>query len=576
MKVSIKPIVIIEIIIGLCVLVGWEFLNSMGLINTAFIPAPSSIFAEFLNPELYRIFFLDASYTVSRMIVGLLIAYLLVLMILYVSIRYEVARSLSDRFRSIIKFLPPPVLIPLSILAVGINNTTVVAVVAVTGFFLILDYAFSIYRKEFSNYNQLFDAWKATNNLKYKDFFLPISHYLSYRFISTLIIWSLSITIFAEIITGMSDGFGPRLIQLQQLYQSSTLFALIIGILIIALFCERVLVHTLSRFRFDSIRAFAFGVVSILIIASIVFQGFISYGLVSDQNQGIVISTYPGTLNLPLFVYAEKFNTIGATIQTTGSGIQSIDNLLAGRVAASGYADIPNALSAINQNQSLKILSQAEELPDRPLLFFVSYEDVSKNQYSNLSGSKVGYYPNNQIIETGLDLTLLLGGASTGGNQYSSGNDPQILTQSFVSGQLDALLTIEPYATQIEQQTGQRRINPNETLITGLQFNTLPLAALLIDSRQFTEEELDAFVQGMYDALEYIETSTNNGIANEDLSQIMIQYNLDPDSYIPYFSYDQTLDPKNIDQILNLISLYDQEIGSQLEGLNTESLYFVE
>lgn len=555
------------------IIVGiWELLGRAGLLNTAFIAIPSGILSELGNEDLLGFVLIDAFYSISRMIVGLVFAYLLVLILTYLVILSPYTSTIISQVRSLLKFVPPPVLIPLSILAVGINNGTVIAVVFITGTFLILDYSFSILAKEYNNYADLFDSWRTKVNSKYFNFFLPMSHYLSYRFISNLIIWALSVTIFSEIVTGVSQGFGPRLIQLQQLYQSNLLFALIGSIILFAFVFERLLVFSLSRYKFDILRTVSSIVVVVFIISSTIFQ--FSLQLESLENSDkIVISTYPGTINLPLMVYQSKFDTIGTTLQTTSSGAQTMDNLLAGKAAIAGYADIPNVLSGINQNRDLKIVSQSEETLENPILFMISPEDISPNDYSNLSASKVGYYPNNSVVRAGVEVTLALGGARISGNEYVSSNDAGTLSQSLVSNQLDVLVTIEPFVTQIEKQTELKRINTNETLIRGVSFEKLPLTGVVIDTDQLSEEQISDFVQGIEQSIEYIRSNTDNNFANEELRNIMEANDIDPDSQIPYFSFGDELDPQNMNLIVDLTTQYDQEIGEKLEELDINTLY---
>jgi NitT/TauT family transport system permease protein len=572
---KIKLSTIVTTAFWIATLLFWQILSNIGLINQAFVPAPLSILQEFLQPELYALFLVDAGFSISRMVLGLLIAYILVMGGIYLVVQFDIFDEPINQLRSVIKFVPPPVLIPLAILGVGINNMTVVTVVIVAGAFLMLDYAFIIMNKELANYSGVFESWNTSNFVKFRHFFVPISHYLSYRFISTLIIWALSITIFSEIVTGVSEGFGPRLIQLQQLYQSSTLFALIIGIVALSFACERLLVHSLSRYKFDAIRNISLSVLSIVIVCSIVFQGLVSWTDFQDSQSKFIISTYSATLNLPVFVYAEKFDTLDINLQTTSSGIQTIDNVIADRAAVGGYADLPNVLSALNQNDSIRVISQAEERQDDPLLYLVSRPDVRKGEYENLSGVKIGYFPNNPLIETGLDLTLLIGGASTGGNEYISGNDPVILSQSFTSNQLDALLTIEPYVTQVENQSDLVRINTNESLIDGLAFESLPLAGLVVNPDKFTEEELQTFQAGMNDAIDYIQNNSTDGIANTELGDIMEKYNIDRNSRIPPFTIGSSIEPENLDQIINLIIQYDRNIGQQIADIDSQNVYLI-
>jgi NitT/TauT family transport system permease protein len=552
----------------------WQLASFVGLLNPAFIPSPLSIIAELGNLELYPIIADDAAQSLSRMFTGLLLSYILTALLMFLSIQFEFAGILLGRVRSVLKFLPPPVLIPLAILGVGINNGAVIGVVMVSGLFLMLDYSFTISAKEVAQYQNIFDTWRVTKGSQFINFFVPISHFLSYRFISSLLIWALSVTIFSEIVIGSSLGFGPRLIQLQQLYQSSTLFGLIIFIVLIAFICERILVNTFSRYRFDTIRIISGSLTVLILISSVAFQGIIAFDTRSSNQDKIIIATYRGTLNLPLFVYDNSFNTGRTALQVTGSGIQALDTLLADRSAAAGYSDIPNVLAALNTNTSLKLLSQVEEKPDNPLLYMLSNKAVSKGNYSELNGSKIAYFPNNPIIESGLGISLAQGGAAVSSIEFLSSNDPDTLTQSFVSGQIDTLVTIEPYVTQAENQTNVSRVNIGESLIEGIPFQALPLAGLMIDPGDFDEQELAGFVTGLQQAIEYIRNNTSNGLANEELRGIMQKYSLDPDSRIPDFVSSDQLDPASLNQITTLIRIYDPQIGKQIEGLDTSSIYF--
>ena len=222
-------------------------------------------------------------------------------------------QDLLLQLNRVIKYLPPPVIIPISILFFGINDFAKIFVVAFSALVMYLSYLIEILQKDVLGYKGLLVSWSVSPLEKFVKFILPISNFLNYRVIPSLIIWSLGILIITDIILGGQFGFGTRLLQAQQLYQTATLFAYIFLILGSAFLLEKLLINYFSRFKYDLQKKLAGGLIVLAIIASIIFQfQTVAIQIISQKRK---ITTYKSVVNLPLVVYKEKFNTLNLDLE---------------------------------------------------------------------------------------------------------------------------------------------------------------------------------------------------------------------------------------------------------------------
>ncbi|NJS41703.1 ABC transporter substrate-binding protein [Candidatus Gracilibacteria bacterium] len=378
---------------------------------------------------------------------------------------------------------------------------------------------------------------------------------MSYRIISTLIIWVLSTEVIIEMLLGGKFGIGVRLLQFQQLYKVAQLYSYLILILILSYMLEKVCIAAFCRIKFDWKKISSVLLISTLLVVSILY--WFSQSSPSKQK---TITTYSLVANLPIYVYIEKFNTLDLKLVQVGSGLQAMDNLQGDQTIAAGFVDMPNALSGIATNLDLKVVSQAVEVKDHPSLFLVSKKAQDKQNLNQLEGSKVGYFPNNSLIKSGLDFSLFRNSVNTAGIEYTSTSDPLSLVQGFQSGAIDSFLGPEPFVSDIEEQNNLTRVNPNNSLIEGINFSSLPLAALVIDTKELSQDEQKKFVDGIISSINYIkENQDSKSKAKQNLQLIMQKYGLNQNSSLSLYQSRDEIDLSQTENLLNLIKQFDSQ-----------------
>jgi NitT/TauT family transport system permease protein len=557
---------ILFIFFWIIVVLVWQLLG--GLLNSSFFAKPDEILARYVNLDFWKLFLADFVNTLSRLLIGLTVGYLAALLMIFGSVFSSFLQDILLQLNKVIKYLPPPVIIPISILFFGINDLAKIFVVAFSVLVMYLSFLIEILQKDVLGYKELMLSWRVSPVEKFTKFIFPVSNFLNYRVIPSLIIWSLGILIITEIILGGQFGFGTRLLQSQQLYQTANLFAYIFLILGTAFLLERLLVSYFSRFRNDIQKKLSSAIILLAILGSIFFQ---FQSVASDLSSGRrKIVTYRGTLNLPLIVYKEKFNTLNLDLEYVSSGLQAMDSLQAGRAVISGYNDIPNVLAGINKNKDIKILSQTVEKKQHPLLFLITTLDARLGDFKNLKNSKIAYYPNNPVIQKGLDFVLLLGGLDTSTVEYVSSNDPTSLAQSLASGQVQTLLSLDPYIADSEDKLGIKRLNDKKTAIAGIDANILPLAGLAIDSAKLGDQDRQEFNTNLDKSIDFIRQNTDDNFkATGELREILKRNQLNENSSIPAFEKNSEIEPQNIQNLINLITTFGID---QLEGIAKDDL----
>lgn len=543
-------------LITLILLVLWIFLSQFNFINQAFFPTPSILFKAFYSVKFWNILLVDSAFTLSRLILGIFLGYVICQLLIFVGMLFKPFLTFLGWLTAFLKYTPPPVLIPISILFMGIWELSLVLIVSFCTLIICLVYSFEILLNEEKNFLLLQQSWKINGYTRFIRFFFPIAFYLSYRLIPTLIIWTLSVVLISEIILGFTSGLGSRLLQYQQLYQTGQLFLQVIIILIFAFSLEFLMINFFSRLKWDKLKIFSAICITMLLIASIFFQLTLSmrgFG-VSTQKK---LVTYSSVVNLPLLVYIEKFNNLNLRLELVSGGNIAMDYMLAGQAQFGGYIDMPNFLAANEKNFNLKIISQVVEKPDHPSLFFISSRNVSISNYQELNNSKVGYYPNNPIIRKGLELVLKMNGASVETIEFTPSNDPSSLATAMIAGQIQGFLSIEPYITQVENSLDLERINPDETLVKGLSFENLPLAALVLNQESLSQDEQKTFLIGIQQSLDFINQNTSlNKSAQGELAEIMKKYLLNTKSKLSYIQKPSEIDPDDLKILINLLKLY--------------------
>ena len=558
-------------LIWVLIILFWQVLAGLNLINTNFISSPSGIFSSFFKSGFWQVFGIDFAFSFNRIVVGFGLAFLSSYLLILVGLAFPKGLFLLSRIHLLIKYIPAPVLIPIAILLFGINEQTKIAVIFFTVLVLQLNHLLAIIQKDEQKYSILQKSWRINPIQRFKNFVFPISTFLYYRAIPGLVIWAFSIAIISEIILGGEAGLGVRIIQFQQIYNTDFLYAYLVLILILAFLSEFFLVNFFARFKWDRLKV----VSGVVILASIIFSlSFNLYNYSPFENSDFKVLTYKATANLPLIVYQEKFNRdFNIELEFVGSGLQVMDTLLANKSYLGGYSDMPNVVSGIAKTNDLKLVSQVIEKPTHPNLFFVSKRGTVED-LSSLNDSKIGYYPNNLIIKQGLDFVLFTKSVRTSSVEYISSNDPNSLNQAYSSDKIDGLLTIEPYATDLEQRTGNKHLNAKETFVKGANFDSLPLAGLVVNQKEISSENLTKFRENLTKSLEFIRQNTDSDLkAIGELREIMQKNDINPDSQLSAYQIGTEINPKDLEILIKYAQNYQVEGLEKLNDIRVEDLY---
>jgi len=560
-------------LIWIIILGSWQLMAFLQVLNKSFFASPLEILGSFGQVAFLGLFLQDLASTLSRLIIGILFGYLLAYLLIFIGFLVPVWLEFLKQLNQVIKYIPSPVLIPLSILFFGLNDLTKIMVIGFSCLTLYLNFALGLLEKEEKNYYTLQKSWNYNSVQRFQHFFWPISNYLSYRVWPSIIVWTLGVSIVVEIILGGATGLGIRSLQFQQLYATNYLYAYIILILALAFSLEKALINFFATYP----RTILKKVLGLAILGSIIFSfGFVSQGFIQDfQNptKHKVIS-YKAVANLPLLVWAEKYKRLDAKIEFVSSGLQATDTLQADKASVGGFSDIPNVIQAIGNKPKLKIIAQVVEKPNQPSIFLVTKKNLTSTDFSALDNSKIAYFPNNPIIKQGLDFVLSTRQVRTPSIGYSSSQDPVSLSQSLVADQVQALVSIEPYISDSETKLNIKRINPSKSLIEGIKFENLPLAGLVVNTQKFDGEELSNFQNDIEKSIEFINVNSDiNFKATGELRDILKKYDLNPDSSLSAWQTKKNTDPKDLKLILNLLKLYQVNDFKESEDLNPADFY---
>jgi|GEM_PF-1832702 len=553
-----NPNLIISLLIWLVLLILWVFFSNLQLINTAFFPTPEIFFKSVSSQNFWAAFGADFLASISRFFLGITFGVILNYILILVGFYLQGFYTFLTQLNKIFKYLPSPVVIPLNILFFGINDFTIIATAAFSSFILYLNFSIGIIEKEENNFQQIQKNWKISSFQRFRLFYLPISSYLNYRIIPAMLVWTFGIVLITEIILGGKFGLGIRLLQYQQLYQTGNLFLLVLLILIVAFVLERLFINFFARLKNDFKKTCSLVLLVLLLITSVGYQGYNAVVKIqTESSPQKKIVTYKAAINLPFFVLVEKFNQQNYTLETVASGTQAVDTLLAKQAAISGFGDIPNVVAAFGKDKNLEVFAQIVEKPEQPSLFLVSNTSIQSNDYSSLNNSRVGFYPNNPVIQKGLEFVFGLNKANSSSIEFIGSNDPNSLSQGLAAGQLQAFLSLEPYVADTENRFNLERINPKNTAIKGITFTNLPLAAGMLDKNQLSQEEQKILLENIQKSIEFIrKNSTSDYKATGELISIMEKYNINKDSSLSAFQLRSEINPEDLKVLINLLQIF--------------------
>ncbi|MEM1311881.1 MAG: hypothetical protein AAGF07_00245 [Patescibacteria group bacterium] len=548
----------------------WELLSVVNLVNHSFFTSPSLILQSVRTTDFLKIFVADLTFSYTRIVIGISLGIIISYLLIFLTTLVPKAHFIISRIQQVLRYLPAPIMIPISILIFGISEQTKIAVISLTTLFLYLNYLIVTINKEERQYQNLQKSWNLTKTRRFKHFILPITLLLSYRIIPSIVIWAFGVGIISEIIVGAEFGFGVRIAQLQQTFRTDFLYTYVVLIIFLAFIFEYTLANYLSRLRWSKLKISCAVLVLLSLLFSIIFS---FYNHEMSDSKSFTVFTYRATANLPLIVYQEKFNSeFPIKIKYLGSGAQVMDTILAEKGYIGGYSDMPNVISGAIKSKNLKIVSQIIELPNHPNLFLIS-QSQSVNDLSDTNNQKVGYFPNNPIIKQGLDLFLFNKKVRTSSIEYVTSNDPNSLTQAFSSGDIHTLLMIEPYVTELENIVGKQRLNPDQTLASDSIFNEFPLAGIVINTDFVNSRDQVIFARNLENSIEFIRQNTDERLrARDELRVIMQANNLNPNSQISAYQSGSEIAVDSLNDLINFLKLYIED-SAELTNLESRRLY---
>lgn len=541
----------------------WQILGWTSVINTAFLTTPLEIANRFYDYSFISLLLIDTFTSLQTLLIGFLFGYILVHGLILVFFLIPKSLFIFKTIHTFFKYIPLPVLIPISILFFGLGSKSILFLTIMGIFVFLGQHILQIISSELKIRETMLETWQISKLKIWFYFIFKPSNVLIFNISTQLILWLVGIVIFAEILLGGEYGLGVRILEFQQLYLPASLFSYVFVIIVLSVFLEKILNLSLAWKGLSKIRILALSLISVLLSISIIAYSIsITGNLFKTENQKIL--TYTAGINLPIFVYEEKYDELDLDLEFVTNGLQIMDSLLAGNKSIGGMVEYPNSISGINQNNNLKIALQAVETPKNPNLFLLSKIQITENDWSNLNNQNITYYPNNAIVKQGVMFTLNQKGVDTTTINLTSSANPTNLNQSFLNNSSNAIITIEPFATELENQTGVKKHNTN-SLITIINYKNLPLASFVIDTNKFNIEKIDKLNKGLNESLQFIKQNTNeDGLATGELVDILVKYNLPKNMSISRWQMADSVSIDDANSMLNFVKL----LGGQSTGKN--------
>ena len=231
----------------------------------------------------------------------------------------------------------------------------------------------------------------------------------------------------------------------------------------------------------------------------------------SDENVVVKIGYRQHVFYAPLFVAIDRgfFSAYGVQVEPVAfeSTNQMVDALLSGRIdAALGGVNTFIIFNVAEKSPgSLKIFTVAQESRDNPLTFLLTRKESGIESISDLEGRVVGSFLGStvkalyrkMVSENGISRATL--------QQMS----PRLELQALESGQVDAIIAIEPIAA-IGAQKGISI--PIESALFDTYFlSDIPLAASVVRGSFINEypEVVKRMVSATEDSIQFIHESPN-------------------------------------------------------------------
>lgn len=211
------------------ILLVWQIVTQLGLINPLFLPSPLDVINEGIRQVKEGILWKDSKVSIYRIVVGWLFATLLAVPIGILMGNFKFFEGLLEPFIGLARYLPVVALIPLTILWVGIGDSQKFLILFIGTFFqevlLIMD----------NVKNVPIDLIKVGRTLglsRYtilKDIILPASLPAIWDTFRITIGWTWTYLVVAELVAA-NNGLGRRIMDAQRYLATDTI---IFGILFI-------------------------------------------------------------------------------------------------------------------------------------------------------------------------------------------------------------------------------------------------------------------------------------------------------------------------------------------------------
>ena len=205
-----------------------------------------------------------------------------------------------------------------------------------------------------------------------------------------------------------------------------------------------------------NIAAFAF--IALVAVAGITAWHFTSTPeSYSGTTEPIVLGGLVSDANTMIFTAEDRHffeaNGINFTFKTYDTGLATIDDMLKGKVDIAGAAEYPVVAKAF-QKDNISIIAS---ICKSDIIYLVGLNDRGIRNISDLKGKKIGI-PRGTVLEFYLGRFLDLHGMSI--RDVTLINLPQGQTNdAFADGSVDAIVTREPYFSQIQKQQANGIIN---------------------------------------------------------------------------------------------------------------------
>lgn len=133
-----------ELLVGIPFFIGliliWQIIASIGIFDELFLPSPISIIQSGINLFVNKGFTVDIVASVSRVIIGFILATILGVPLGVISSNSEVLKNTFLPFIQFIRYIPPSAFLPLSILWFGIGFPQKIFIIFLTVFPYIVFY----------------------------------------------------------------------------------------------------------------------------------------------------------------------------------------------------------------------------------------------------------------------------------------------------------------------------------------------------------------------------------------------------------------------------------------------------